>query len=153
MNRNPKNWDKENRTDVIKISYLNCRSLVNRFENIKTDVSLKQSDVLVLAETWIPNTVEDDKFELKNYEAHLNNTGRGKGLALFYKMDAEKVGDHNEDKINISKIEFVKMDVIAVYRSENANLDSLNIKLKEILNLSKSTTNVVFEHAMKSFEN
>ena len=139
MNRNPKIWDKNCGNDAIKISYLNCRSLVNRFENIRTDVSLKQSDVLVLAETWIQNTVKGDKFELEDYETHLNNTGRGKGLALFYRMDAEKVDDYNEDKINITKIEFAKIDVIAVYRSENADLDSLTIKLEEILNLSKTT--------------
>ena len=112
---------------------------MNRFENIKTDDSLRQSDVLVLAETWIQNTVESDKFELEDYEGHLNSTGRGKGLAVFYKMAVDKIIDANEEYINITKLEYPKLDVIAVYRSVEGTLESLANKLSEILNPTKST--------------
>ena len=139
MNKNPNDWEKMSGTDTIKISYLNCRSLVNRFENIKTDDSLRQSDVLVLAETWIQNTVESDKFELEDYEGHLNSTGRGKGLAVFYKMVVDKIIDANEEYINMTKLEYPKLDVIAVYRSVEGTLESLANKLSEILNPTKST--------------
>ena len=139
MNKNPSEWEKNYGHDAIKISYLNCRSLVNRFDNVKADVGLRQSDILVLAETWIQNTFEVDSFELDNYEVHLNSTGRGKGLAVFYKMHVERVADHNEDNINITKLELTKMDVIAVYRSADGTWDSLTNKLTEILDLSKTT--------------
>ena len=138
MNKNPNDWEKMFGTDTVKLSYLNCRSLVNRFENIKTDDSLGQSDVLVLAETWIQNTVEGDKFELEDYDSHLNSAGRGKGLAVFYKMVVEVI-DYNEENINITKLEFAKLDVIAVYRSVEGTLESLANKLSEILNPTKST--------------
>ena len=63
MNKNLSEWEKNYGHDAIKISYLNCRSLVNRFDNVKADVGLRQSDILVLAETWIQNTFEVDRFE------------------------------------------------------------------------------------------
>ena len=138
-NKNPSDWEKKFGIDTIKISYLNCRSLVNRFENIKTDVSLRQSDVIILGETWIQNTVQGDKFELDDFEVHLNSTGRGKGLAVFYKFNVEKVIDHNEENINITKLEFAKFDVIAVYRSVDGTWESLTNKLLEVLNPNKST--------------
>ena len=138
-NKNPSDWEKKFGIDTIKISYLNCRSLVNRFENIKTDVSLRQSDVIILGETWIQNTVQGDKFELDDFEVHLNSTGRGKGLAVFYKFNVEKVIDHNEENINITKLDFAKFDVIAVYRSVEGSWESLTNKLLEVLNPTKST--------------
>ena len=139
MNKHPDGWGKKCGSDAIKISYLNCRSLVNRFDNVRADVSLRQSDVLVLAETWIQNTFVGDKFELENYEVHLNSTGRGKGLAVFYKIDVENVANYNMDNINITKLEFAKFDVIAVYRSEDGIWEHLINKLTEIINLSKIT--------------
>lgn len=54
INNNPSIWDKTAQYDVTKVSFLNSRSLVNKFDNIKMDLSLHQSDVIVLAETWIP---------------------------------------------------------------------------------------------------
>ena len=136
---NPNDWEKKFGIDTIKISYLNCRSLVNRFENIKKDVSLRQSDVLILGETWIQNTVKGDKFELDDFEVHLNSTGRGKGLAVYYKINVDKVNDHNEDNINITKLDLAKFDVIAVYRSDDGSWESLANKLLEVINPTKST--------------
>ena len=136
---NPNDWEKKFGIDTIKITYLNCRSLVNRFENIKTDVSLRQSDILILGETWIQNTVKGDKYELDDFEVHLNSTGRGKGLAVFYKINVDKVKDHNEDNINITKLDLAKFDVIAVYRSDDGSWESLTNKLLEVINPTKST--------------
>ena len=74
INNNPSIWDKTAQYDVTKVSFLNSRSLVNKFDNIKMDLSLQQSDVIVLAETWIPERDrQTNKFELDNYESHFNN--------------------------------------------------------------------------------
>ena len=53
MNNNPTLWYTESNPNVIKVCYLNTRLLVNKFKNITADISLQESDVLVLAETWI----------------------------------------------------------------------------------------------------
>ena len=140
INKNPNDWDKKWEMDVVKISYLNSRSLLDKFHHVRSDQSLRQSDILVLAETWIPkDSVEDKRYELEGYEAHFNSTGRGKGLALFFKNEIENVTDYNEDKINITMLECEGFDIITVYRSDEGSLDVLVCKLLEILNLSKST--------------
>ena len=41
INNNPTLWDREPVPRVIKISYLNARTLLNKFDNIKTDYSLQ----------------------------------------------------------------------------------------------------------------
>ena len=38
INKNPTMWDKDCTSSVIKVSYLNTRSLLNKFENIKSDI-------------------------------------------------------------------------------------------------------------------
>ena len=140
INNNPTAWDKKSNTNVLKVTYLNTRSIVNKFDNIESDLSLKQSDLIILAETWIPGNAEvSRKYQLKSYEAHLNSSGRGKGLAIFYKEEQEKICDHNEENIDITKIESEEIDVIAIYRSHEGSVVSLIKKLKNIINFSKST--------------
>ena len=140
INNNPTSWDIEIKSNVRKISYLNTRSIVRKFANITSDLSLQQSDLLILAETWIQgNTDSSSKYKLRDYNTHLNSTGKGRGLALFSKPNYKKIIDHNEKNIDITKIESKDMDVIAIYRSENGCVVSLIIKLQEIINYSKST--------------
>ena len=99
-----------------------------------------QSDVLVLVETWIPKEhIDDNKYELEGYGVHLNNTGRGKGLAVYFKIKIEDIIDYNEEKLNITKLECDEFDMIAVYRSVDGSLDRLICTLLDILDLSKST--------------
>ena len=140
INKNANTWDKKHELDVVKIGCLNCRSLVNKLDHVRSDHSLMQSDILVLMETWLPKeNVGDSKYELEGYEVHLNSTGRGKGLAIFFKIEIENVIDYNEDKINITKLKCDECDIIAVYRSEDGSLDGLVSRLLEILDLSKSS--------------
>ena len=69
----------------------------------------------------------------------MNNTGRGKGLAIYFKIKIENVIDYNEEKLNITKLECDEFDMIAVYRSVDGSLDRLVCTLLDILDLSKST--------------
>jgi hypothetical protein len=93
----------------------------------------------VLAETWIPKEMEQtNEFEIEDYDVHLNSSGRGKGLAVFYKMEIEEIRDHDEDFINITMIESKELDVVAVYRNSDGSFDKLNGKLLDIMYLSKS---------------
>ena len=131
-------WDKESTSNMIRISFLNTRSMVNKFDNITSDLSLQQSDVIVLAETWIPENSKV-KYRIEKYDTHLNNGDRGKGLAIFSKSDFDVISDLNEENINITKIESNDLDIIAIYRSKDGSLKSLVDKLKKAIDLSKST--------------
>ena len=140
INNNPNLWDKESKSNVTKVSYLNTRSIVNKFGNIESDLSLQKSNVLILAETWIEeNSGSSMKYKLKSYETHLNSCGRGRGLAVFCKPGYENISDHNKENIDITKIEVEGINVIAIYRSKDSSLVSLISKLQDIIDFSKST--------------
>ena len=140
INNNPTIWDRESTPNVKKVCYLNVRSLVNKFDNIISDISLQQSDVLILAETWIPEKTDmNNKFKLENYENHLNSSGRGKGLAIFHKQEYKHIIDHNEENINITKMESEDLNVITIYRSNDGSLGKLIRKLQVLIDTSKST--------------
>ena len=49
-------WEKEDNLEVVKVSFLNTRSI--KFTCIKTDQSLLKSDAIILCETWL-DKVED----------------------------------------------------------------------------------------------
>ena len=108
-------WDKELEFNATKVSFLNAQSLVNKFDNIKSDLSLQQSDVIILAETWIPENSDDStNFNLRNYALHLNNQGRGKGIAVFYKEEFGCAINENKEKINMTKISSKEIDIIGI---------------------------------------
>ena len=95
---------------------------------------------MILEETWIHGNAEvSSKYELKSYETHLNSSGRGRGLAVFYKEEYETISDHNEENIDITKIQSEDLDVIAIYRRKEGSLSSLIEKIHNIINWSKST--------------
>ena len=50
MNKNPAKWEKHDDGSSARVSFLNCRSMRNKFHNIKSDGSLLKSDVLILTE-------------------------------------------------------------------------------------------------------
>ena len=50
----------------------------------------------------------------------------------------ENICDHNEEYIDITKIESEEMDVIAVYRSKEGSLVRLIEKIEDNINFSKS---------------
>ena len=97
INNDPTSWDKESETNMTKISFLNTRSLVNKFDNITSDLSLQQSDIILLAETWIPMN-SNIEYRVNQYEKNINNSGRGRGQAIFFKTGFEHIGDFNYKK-------------------------------------------------------
>ena len=139
INKNLSVWDRKQIAKVVKISYLNSQSLSNKFENVEKDFSLQQSDVMVFAETWIlENTRQDHRYKIKGYGTHLNSTGRGKGLAIFYKQGFEDINDYNEEGINITKIASQDLDIIGIYRSNHGSCEKLINNLEKIINPSKT---------------
>ena len=139
INNNPSVWDKATNLSITKISFLNTRSLVNKFENIRSDSSLQQSNIMILAETWISKTTDKRKYELEEFEDHLNNSGRGKGLAIFFKQEFQHICDLNEDHISITKMGSKDIDIIAIYRSKDGILTKLVNNLQDLINFSKTT--------------
>ena len=139
INNNLSSWDKPKHSEIMKISFLNTRSLVNKFENIKSDLSLQQSDMMVLAETWISKKEDKNKYELTNFEDHLINSGRGKGIAVFFKKEFQHICDLNEDNISITKMSSQDIDIIGIYKSNGGTLDKLVNNIQDLIDYSKTT--------------
>ena len=140
INKNPNSWDKQATSGLEKICFLNVRSLINKFDNIRADWSLQQSNIMILGETWIPQDSQQNGFyELERFNSHLNNSGRGRGLAVFQKQKGTKIKDHNVENINITKIEAGDISVIAIYRRQEGSLAKLIEKLENIIVQSKTT--------------
>ena len=53
INKNPTDWDQEIDLSKQKISFMNCRSMKNKFNHILEDMSLQQSNIVILTETWL----------------------------------------------------------------------------------------------------
>ena len=71
LNKNPSIWDTTDKGH-IKLSFLNCRSMKNKFEHIKADVILMRSDIIVLTETWLDPEQHKEEYDFQNYSISLN---------------------------------------------------------------------------------
>ena len=140
INKNPSDWDKEQDGSLIKISFLNCRSMKNKFEHVKKDKSLLQSTVIVLTETWLEEEQNSiDEYDLTDYQSSLNSIGRGRGIASYYKNDYKHATNINIEGISFTKLESEKLDVIAIYRSQEGNVIMLIQQLESLITEGKTT--------------
>ena len=137
-NKNPTEWDNGD-TSKIRVIFLNCRSMLNKFENIKADRSLRQGDLIILSETWLGEDHNYECYILPDFKSNLNNGGRGKGIAAFYN---EKFAHKTNIKMNgmsISILESEEIDVIGVYRSQEGDLEDLIKMLETLIGDTKTT--------------
>ena len=140
INKNPTEWDEANDGSKVKISFLNCRSMKKKFEHIRKDKSLHQSDVLILTETWLDeNHTLNDEYEISGYMSNLNIIGRGRGIATYFKPPYEHINNVNSEGYSITKLEAENMDIIGIYRSQEGNVTSLIKELDSLITVGKTT--------------
>ena len=136
INENPVPW-KQTNNDTFKIASLNCMNLINNIEDIRCDYTLKESTIIALSETWLEEGVH---FSLEGYDAHFNSVGPGKGLAIYFKPESFKHAcDVNQPRMQLTKFESSKLDVIALYRSEQGNSSELLAHIKNLITQGKNT--------------
>ena len=139
VNKNPTNWESKDNNHTTKVCFLNCRSLVNKFENIECDTSLLKSDLLILIETWLEEKKKDDEYELPGYRSNFNSRGRGKGIASYFKDKFKHVVNINQEGFSLTKLESEKLDVIGIYRSQTGNVvDMINV-LGDVIDMERTT--------------
>ena len=140
INQNKSDWDTDNAESTTKISFLNCRSMKNKFNHIMDDKCLLQSDIIVLTETWLEETKTiNNHYQLPDYVATLNNIGRGKGIASYSKPRLQQTQNINFKGCSITKLTAEKLDIIGIYRSQEGNLPDLINKLEELITNGKTT--------------
>ena len=120
--------------------FLNCRSIVDKFQNIKSDRSLLKSNLLILTETWLEKNSKEKEYQLPNFTANFCSKGRGKGIASYsYDFGFQHVMSINQDGFSIIKLENEKMDIIGIYRSHNGNVVNIVKDLQALLDIERTT--------------
>ena len=137
-NKNPPAW-RRRLEDSLKISYLNINSLRSKIDEVKADPNFPFADIIIFGETWLEESTEAtvSDLQLHGYQLHLNNAGRGKGLATYYKSDQFKLlRDITQQDLQLSIMTSANATIIGFYRSQNNTslLDFLHEVLPQIIN-------------------
>ena len=137
QNSNPTRWE-QNSDMAIKVSSINCRSLKKHFSDIETDELILKSDLIALQETWLESDEIKDDLEIPGYELHLNSSGKGKGIATYFKASLfSHVLDIKKENMQLSHFTSSILDIIVIYRSQQGQQTELNNNLKQLENAEK----------------
>ena len=131
INNNPSIWSRCDES-VLKVCFLNVRSIENKFSWIESDLSVQSADVLFLCETWLKES--DTNLSLPGYSTSFNNVGRGHGTVTFFKNFTVDCDIHL-NRINVTKLSNTFLDVIGIYISSDGDLDCLVHLLEALINV------------------
>jgi exonuclease III len=99
-------------------------------KHIGDDPVVKQSDVICLSETWLNSDQIDEELDIEGYELHTNSFGHGRGLATYFRKEEFKPnGDIKEATFQLTKLSSENVDVISVYRSNEAKIKEFSDQL------------------------
>ena len=138
INKNPSVWEINDDTR-IRLSFLNCRSMKNKFEHIATDESIIKSDVIMLSETWLEPEQEEKDYQLENFSVNLISEGRGRGLASYFNKKFQHVKSVKNDGYSLSKVSSEKLDVFGIYRSKDGDARKMIGHLEEMIIENRTT--------------
>ena len=76
----------------VVVLYTNARSIVNKMDELRAIVTIKNPDIVAITETWTNDIVNDEHLQLRGYEIierkDRNDTerGRGGGILIYAKQ-------------------------------------------------------------------
>ena len=80
-----------------------------------------------MQETWLEEDVNADDFQIPKFKLHLNSSGKGKGIAIYFKETIFKHdNDINEENMQLTKFTSTNISIIVLYRSQQGQLQILN---------------------------
>ena len=105
---------------IGNIFSLNIRSLPRHFPDLELEEDISYYDLILLQQTCLSDDLPPpDRFRLEQFSCHLNSSGPGGGLAVYYKSSYSHVEDIKTKHHQLSKFRSSDYDVICVYRSKN----------------------------------
>jgi exonuclease III len=112
--------------------------LKKHYQDIKSDSILLKSDVICLQETWLEVNTELEDLKIKDYQLHLNSYGKGKGIAIYFKMGTVRhETDIKEEDLQLSKFTSDVIDLVVLYRSQSGNHKHLKQILETLMDKEK----------------
>ena len=138
QNKNPSEWEKDDEMK-LRVSFLNCHSLLDKIMDIKEDSFLQKSDLICLSETWLKSDDIHDHMRMSGYNLVLNSLTYGKGLATYVKSNIRHEINIKYQFMQLSKFSTEKIDIISVYRSQDGHETQLINCLLSLMKPGKST--------------
>ena len=134
LNNNPIAWDSD--TPLLKAVFLNCMNMKKSIHDIRSDPTLKEAELIFLAETWLQ---VHESLSIENYLVENINVGNGKGLSIFIKNSStfKLKAQIKKEKLQIAKYSNNDIDIIGVYRSSLGSLNDLHEELKRQIEQNK----------------
>jgi hypothetical protein len=103
-------------SNLIKISFINARSLNKHIHEIRADHNLIESDILGVAETWLTNQDQNENLVLQGHEMYRKDSNAGvgnsrphRGIVLYVKETVDVVSIQDYSDLNI---EFIYANVL-----------------------------------------
>ena len=97
------------------VSFINVCSLPAHLEDVKGVPILKKSHIFACGETWIH---PGQSFELEGCISAFENQGRGKGLAVYSKLQNATISTHSSEKFSAAHVATSEFNVIFAYLSQ-----------------------------------
>ena len=116
---------------------LNIRSLAKHHCHLLRTYP-KGAGLIVLQETWCHKDQDPTQFAIPGYNLHLVSHGRGKGIATYYKEEFVVTGVKSRHNHQICKVSNADLDVINIYRSQDANTGDFLDDLKDLIDDNES---------------
>jgi len=116
----------------------NIRSLSRNFQSFITTPNVLNSDVVCLQETW-QTKLQKSQHSIPGFERHFNSAGRGKGIATYFRDKYSFAADVKKENYQMTKISSQALDIINIYRSNDANSTQFLLDLSEIFDNTKVT--------------
>ena len=139
LNNHLTSWDEIATPVVLKVSFLNTRSIKNKFACIKTDEGLRKSNIIILCETWLEKDENVSNIILEDYMVSHCGGGRGQRMVTFYQNNFFSTDCNADEHLNIMKFGSNALDIIGVYSSPKGNPSKIIDKLKSLVNMSRPT--------------
>ena len=151
-------WDKK-RTNFVRISSLNARSLQQHYKDLQKDEFIMKSDIICVQETWLE---ADPKEQVSQFETHYLHR-RSKGIAVFTKLEPIHLRSFQTNTCSIIKATFIEFDLINVYRfSGESSIIHFTEEILPLLDLERTqiivgdmnidllkTSHNLFTHSLK----
>ena len=117
----------------------NIRSFRKNFDHLVSRPEFKKANLVCLQETWLePSILNDTTF--RDWTQHNNSVGRGKGITTLFKSPFSWVADVTKPLYQLTRLNVLDMNVVNVYRSDNANTKDF---LKDLINIMDGKQSVV----------
>ena len=128
------NLDRERKQSfTFKLVSMNTNSLKAHYQDILVDNNLLSATVVCLQETWIRPEDTNYDYHITGRTCHLNNVRRGAGLATYFPQEFSHLKDVTAVTYQITAITSENIIVVNLYRSSNANNQSVIRSLDSIV--------------------